>query len=97
MLLNKKLLSEIGPKMAFGLAMMLLVTPVSVEASLKVSGWLPWWQAEQGIESATKNIDKIDTIYPFVYEIDTNGKIVSKTNLKERQWQNLFKLAVQEE
>jgi len=64
--------------------------------SLKVAGWIPWWQDKMGLESATKNIKKIDTIYPFVYEIDAEGKIFAKTDIKSREWINFFNLARRE-
>jgi spore germination protein YaaH len=59
----------------------------------EVSGWLPWWTDTAGIKSATKNIKKIDTIYPFVYEVDGSGQIVDKANLSEKQWKDFFKVA----
>ena len=96
MILSKNLTQRLGIKLALGLSVVLLTTPLSAEAGLQLAAWLPWWQAKQGIESATKNIKKIDTIYPFVYEIDASGEIVSKSNLKDRQWQNFFKLAKKE-
>jgi len=60
----------------------------------EVAGWIPWWTDTAGLKSATKNIKKLDTVYPFVYEVEgIDAKIVDKANLKERQWKNFAKLA----
>ncbi len=65
----------------------------ALAADLKVAGWVPWWQVELGTESAAKNIKKIDTIYPFIYEIDKDAKIVAKSDIESDDWRNLLKSA----
>lgn len=70
---------------------------VHASAELQVSGWVPWWQDKKGLESATKNIEKLDTVYPFVFEINEKGKIVAKTDLKSKEWKSFFTLAEKEQ
>lgn len=69
--------------------------PATAEARYKgeVAGWLPWWTDTEGLKSASKNIRDLDTIYPFVYEVEGLGEIVDKANLDENQWQKFFTLA----
>lgn len=77
------------------LALLLVImapTPVSA-ASLDVSGWIPWWSAEAGVKSATKNIKKIDTVYPFVFEVNASGTVVTKTDLSQKYWKSFLRLA----
>lgn len=60
----------------------------------EVAGWVPWWTDTAGIKSASENIKKLDTVYPFVYEVEgIDAKITDKANLSERQWKNFAKLA----
>ena len=57
-------------------------------ADVKVSGWIPWWAGEEGMESAIDNMRELETIYPFVYEIDEEGDIVAKTDLETDEWED---------
>lgn len=65
----------------------------AADDDLKMTGWIPWWQDSQGIKSATKNIDKLDTIYPFAFEVSSDGELVDKAKLSDREWKKLFSLA----
>jgi spore germination protein len=75
------------------LLIIFLLPKLASASDLKVAGWIPWWQDTMGLESATKNIDKIDTIYPFAYEVNEYGLIRDRAGLDEEQWQDFFKLA----
>lgn len=78
-----------------GLAILLVVmSPAEAKASsLELSGWIPWWSAEAGVKSATQNIKKLDTVYPFVYEVSATGTIVAKTDFSKDYWRSFIKLA----
>ncbi len=65
----------------------------TADKKLKVAGWIPWWQDGMGIESASKNIDKLDAVFPFVFEVDASGKLVEKTELGKTEWRDFIRLA----
>jgi len=70
------------------------VSSAQAKYSGEVAGWIPWWTDTEGIKSATKNIKKLDTVYPFVYEVaGIKADIVDKANLSEKQWKDFFKVA----
>ena len=77
------------------LCAMALLLPANIAnaANLEVAGWVPWWQDTMGLKSATKQIRKLDTVYPFAFEVDQSGKLVDKAGLDDRQWRNFFKTA----
>jgi spore germination protein YaaH len=86
-----------GKKLYTGLLMLALgaglLPQTSEAASLEVAGWIPWWQAEAGLKSATKQIKKLDTVYPFVFEVEGEGEVVAKADLDTKAWRNFKKLA----
>lgn len=46
-----------------------------------------------GLKSATKNIKKLDTVFPFAFEVDAYGNITDKAELGDKQWRDFIKLA----
>ena len=102
-IMNKQqtLPSKIGHFLITVIIFISLTAPASFaqasEDNLKMSGWIPQGKDKQGISSATKNIKKLDTAYLFVYEVDSKGKIISKTDLKSKEWKKFISLAEKEE
>ena len=62
-----------------------------------VSGWIPYWSDEAGVKSATKNIKKLDTVYPFVFEVNSYGLIDNKADFSERYWKTFLSKAKKED
>lgn len=75
-----------------GTLFLTLVTPAyaSHEVKDQVAAWLPWFQFEEGIESARDHLDELDTLYLFVYEIDANGEIIEKIDLENDEYEDLL-------
>ena len=71
----------------------LALPSASHAASYEVGGWVPWFAEDTAIKSAEKNIRDLDVLYPFVYEVDSGGNIVSKVDIESDDWQDLFELA----
>lgn len=77
--------------------MLVLLMPVYTSAAdLEVGGWIPYWQDTMGTASASRQLDKLDTIYPFAYEVTAVGLPVDKADLSERKWENLYEDAEDE-
>lgn len=68
----------------------LLVPAVAHGADQEVAAWIPWWSEEAGSESALKNIKKLDIIYPFVFEVNTDGTLRNRVDFDDDHWENLF-------
>ena len=67
-----------------------LVPAVAQGASKDVGVWIPWWTEEAGVESALDNIRDIDIIYPFVFEVKSDGSLKNRVNFKDDHWEELF-------
>lgn len=77
-----------------GLAVAILM-PVAAHASYggEVGGWVPYWTEEDAIEDLADRMEEVDILYPFIYEIDAQGKIVEKADIKDDAWEELLEAA----
>ena len=77
----------IGTSIAFSF----LFGPQLVQAAnYDVGVWIPWWTEEAGTKSAMQNINDIDIIYPFVFEVSATGKLINKVDFSDDHWDDLF-------
>lgn len=67
----------------------MLPLPASA-ATLEVSGWIPYWKAEEGAKDAKKNISKLDVIHPFAFAIKADGSLNDLAKLSHKDWKSLF-------
>ncbi len=78
---------------------MALSSPVSAATKsepkhdLKVSGWIPYWAAEDGVRDARRHLDEIDTLYPFAFTVKNDGTLNDLAHLEKSHWQRLFREA----
>ena len=66
--------------------------PLSASAS-EVAVWVPWFGTTDGPKSAIENIEKIDVVYLFTYEVQPDGSIVNKANYSQKDWKELIETA----
>jgi spore germination protein YaaH len=70
-----------------------LIPALAQAARFDVGVWVPWFAEEAGAESALENIDEIDVLYPFVFEVTSDGKLVNRVNFDDEHWEELFDTA----
>jgi len=75
------------------LAGFLLVPAVAKAANTEVGTWVPWFGGEEAPKSALKNIDDIDILYPFTFEVTGSGIPVNKVDFSDQEWEELFEAA----
>lgn len=63
---------------------------VAQASSFQVGAWVPWWSEEVGTEDAIDNIDELDVIYPFVFEVNDDGSLRNRVNFRDDDWDDLL-------
>jgi spore germination protein YaaH len=70
--------------------------PQAVSA-METAAWVPWFGTEAGPKSAIKNIEKLDTVYLFSYEVQMNGTLANRANYEQKDWKKLIETAREHE
>lgn len=61
----------------------------TVNEPFEISGWIPYWRAQKGIESILPNLDAFSEINPFVYTVKQEGMLNEASPLSDADWVNL--------
>jgi spore germination protein YaaH len=94
-IMSMKKVKNLFPQALFALAFAFISLPSLAQAA-ETAAWVPWFgpnAGADGAESAIKNIDKLDVIYLFTYEVEPDGTIVNRANYSADHWQDLFETA----
>lgn len=68
-------------------------TTVTASTPLKYGVWLPFWEAQDGAQDVSLNLDKLQEVSPFSYEIGTGGKIIDDAKINDGSWNGWFSAA----
>lgn len=82
-------------RVLLGLAFIFVSIP-SLASAAETAAWVPWFGPDAGADgakSAIKNIEKLDVIYLFTYEVEADGTVVNRANYQADHWQDLIETA----
>lgn len=71
------------------------VAHIAHAEDLYISGWLPYWSEDRGLQSATAHISQLSEINPFVYTVKTDGTLHNNVSFSDAKWRTLRTLAKQ--
>ena len=83
---------KIAPTIVLG-ALSLFIGLPSTASAMQTAAWVPWFGTEEGPKSATKNIEKLDVIYLFAYEVQPDGSLVNRANFEQKDWKEMIETA----
>jgi spore germination protein YaaH len=93
-IMNMNRVKNFLPSVALGLALAFMSMPHhAVAANMQTAAWVPWFGADGSTKSAIKNMDKIDILYLFVYEANSDGSIKNRIELTDKNWSSLINSA----
>jgi spore germination protein YaaH len=68
-------------------------TTTATTTPLTLSGWIPYWAVYDGTRDAAKHLSELDSISPFAYSVQPDGRIKDLANIDSSDWVRLFNSA----
>lgn len=63
-----------------------LTSSAASPSTLYYGGWVPFWEQYNGVWDVTNNLNKVDELSPFSYEVRADGTFVDKMKITEGFW-----------
>ena len=54
--------------------------------SLEISGWIPYWRSQKGVESILPHLDIFTEVNPFMYTVKQDGTLYQASSLSNDEW-----------
>ena len=74
-----------------GLIALSFLVPAHVFAQddFEISGWIPYWRAEKGVDSTRANLDTFSEVNPFIYTVKVSGELNQADSVTDDEWLRL--------
>lgn len=72
------------------MAGLFLLPGITYAAEPVMAAWIPWWAEEAGVERAIEHMHEFTVLYPFVYEVQTDGSLRNRVDFDAEHWEALF-------
>ena len=81
----------LGPMKKLVLILFILLVPaISHAKSLEFSAWIPYWKKTAAVAETKTNLDQLNTILPFSYEVKVDGTIKDAMRIDQEPWVSLL-------
>jgi spore germination protein len=71
-----------------------VAAPASAASNgLTLNTWIPYWKDDAGIEEVTPYLTGLDSVSPFVFEVDADGDVLDKAGLGAQPWKEFLRVA----
>lgn len=69
-----------------------LLSPVAfaqTAGEFEISGWIPYWRSQKGVESVLPHLGSFTEVNPFMYTVKRDGGLNSVSSLSDEEWVRL--------